>query len=248
MEWNADLYDGRHGFVSQYGKGLLEYIPADNSLSVLDLGCGTGTLTKELSLRAGEVLGMDASADMVRRARELYPGVNFEVLDALVMEWVDKWDIVFSNAAFHWIPRHDRLLANVFRALKKGGRLVCEFGAKGNVARIEEAFSRALSAKGGVYKSPFYFPSPGDYTELLRNEGFAIKELYDYDRPTPLEDGEKGLENWMRQFFAGYFAGLSPDDRAGLCEQVEKELKPVLWNGLQWVADYRRIRVVAAKE
>lgn len=247
MEWNADLYDGRHGFVSQYGESLLEYIPADKGLSVLDLGCGTGILTKELSLRVGKVLGADASADMVRRARELYPGVKFEVLDALAMEWKDKWDVVFSNAVFHWIPRHDRLLANVFRALKKGGRLVCEFGAEGNITRIEEVFSRALSAKGGVYESPFYFPSPADYAELLRRAGFAIEELYDYDRPTPLEDGEKGLENWMRQFFAGHLEGVSPDECARLFRQVEQELKPSLWDGTRWVADYRRMRVVAVK-
>ena len=247
MEWNADLYDGRHGFVSRYGKGLLEYVPANKSLSVLDLGCGTGTLTKELSLRAGEVSGVDASGEMIRRARELYPGVKFEVLDALAMEWENKWDIVFSNAVFHWIPRHDRLLANVFRCLKKGGRLVCEFGAKGNIGRIEGAFSRALSAEGYTYKSPFCFPASEDYARLLEAEGFAVEELYDYDRPTPLEDGEKGLENWMRQFFAGHLKGVPPDACARLFRQVEQELKPSLWDGTRWVADYRRMRVVAVK-
>ena len=247
MEWNADLYDGRHGFVSQYGKSLLEYIPADKSLSVLDLGCGTGTLTKELSLRAGEVQGVDASDEMIRRARELYPGVEFEVADALSLKWEDRWDIVFSNAVFHWISRQDLLLKSIRRVLKKGGKLVCEFGAKGNIGHIEEAFSRALSAEGHVYKSPFCFPAPEDYARLLAAEGFAVEELSDYDRPTPLEDGEKGLENWMRQFFAGHLEGMSPDACIRLFRKVEQELKPFLWDGVQWVADYRRMRVIAVK-
>ena len=47
MEWNAKLYENSHGFVAEYGKGLLEFVTPDPQQAILDLGCGTGTLTGE---------------------------------------------------------------------------------------------------------------------------------------------------------------------------------------------------------
>jgi SAM-dependent methyltransferase len=57
MKWNAELYEDKHNFVAEYGKGLLEYIPDSKEQVILDLGCGTGTLTHELSQKAYKVIG-----------------------------------------------------------------------------------------------------------------------------------------------------------------------------------------------
>ena len=51
-EWNATLYDNKHDFVAEYGKGLLEYIPQNKNQCILDLGCGIGTDRKSTRLNS----------------------------------------------------------------------------------------------------------------------------------------------------------------------------------------------------
>lgn len=245
MQWDPALYDTQHDFVAEYGKGLLECIAPDASQSILDLGCGTGTLTDQLSSRAGSVVGIDASPEMVGRAKQRFPHLAFMVGDALELPFAHRFDIVFSNAVFHWIPDHDRLLKSIRRALKAQGRLICEFGAQGNVATIEAAFSRACEEYGHAHASRFTFPTADAFARLLGNNRFTCEQAVAYDRPTPLRGGEQGLRTWMRQFFAADLGAMTEKDREALLDRVEELTRGRLWNGSAWVADYRRLRVVA---
>ena len=145
MEWNADFYEDKHGFVADYGKDLLSHVPDNPGQAILDLGCGTGALTQELLAKSAHVVGADASPDMVRKARMLHPDIDFRVVDACRMPWSNRFDVVFSNAVFHWISDQKALLENIFRVLKPQGRLVCEFGAVRNIHRIQQAFQSSLS-------------------------------------------------------------------------------------------------------
>ncbi len=109
MDWNADLYENKHDFVAEYGRDLLSHVPENPGQAILDLGCGTGTLTHALLEKSTSVVGLDASPEMIGKARQLYPGMDFRVLDACLMPWNNWFDVIFSNAAFHWIPDHGAL-------------------------------------------------------------------------------------------------------------------------------------------
>ncbi len=118
MDWNAALYRKSHGFVAEYGKNLLACVPEDASQCILDFGCGTGELTAALARKAGQVIGVDQSAAMIRAAREKYPGPEYHVLDAAglaVQGWTARFDLVFSNAVFHWIRIRTRCCAPCMR-------------------------------------------------------------------------------------------------------------------------------------
>ena len=76
MDWNADLYENKHDFIAEYGKSLLAYVPETPEQSILDLGCGTGTLTHALLEKSSSVIGLDSSTDMIKKARRLCPGMT----------------------------------------------------------------------------------------------------------------------------------------------------------------------------
>lgn len=247
MDWNADLYENKHDFVAEYGRDLLSNVPENPGLNMLDLGCGTGTLTHALREKSPFVTGMDASPKMIAKARELYPGMDFRVMDACRMPWNNWFDIVFSNAVFHWIPDQGTLLNKVCRVLKPQGRLICELGAHRNVLRIREAFQGALREREFPVKTHFYFPTAEEYRNLLEQAGLHPEVVMDFDRPTPLKDGQDGLRNWARQFFWADLKGLPEIRRIRIFEKMEAALRDTLWDGSQWVADYRRLRVIAVK-
>lgn len=247
MDWNADLYENKHDFVAEYGRDLLSNVPENPGLNMLDLGCGTGTLTHALREKSPFVTGMDASPEMIAKARELYPEMDFRVMDACRMPWNNWFDIVFSNAVFHWIPDQGTLLNKVCRVLKPQGRLICEFGAHRNVLRIREAFQGALREREFPVKTHFYFPTAEEYRNLLEQAGLHPEVVMDFDRPTPLKDGQDGLRNWARQFFWADLKGLPEIRRIRIFEKMEAALRDTLWDGSQWVADYRRLRIIAVK-
>lgn len=245
MEWNSTLYDKNHDFVAEYGKGLLEFVPKHKEQAILDLGCGTGTLTAELLDFGNEVIGVDSSQNMIDRAKECFGNINFITCDALALPFEKEFDVVFSNAVFHWINDHNRLLRNIYKALKPNGLLVCEFGADGNIATIENAFAKACKGFGYDYKPKFNFPTTDTFTKLLEANKFIIDNIYDYDRPTVLKDNENGLTNWIKQFFEAELSSIPKDVHAEIFEKVEEITRDSLWNGKEWVADYRRLRVLA---
>ena len=134
------------------------------------------------------------------------------------------------------------------KALKPGGQLICEFGGAGNIAVVEQAFNRACEEMGLAVRAPgFNFPTPEEFSARLAHHGVTPVNVYDYDRPTPLKDGEQGLANWMRQFFAGQLEALPEQTGQALLARAEELARPELWDGGHWTADYRRLRAVAQK-
>lgn len=247
MQWDSKLYNESQNFVAEYGKSLLEFVPAKTN-KILDLGCGTGTLTKQLAARCNYVLGIYSSDTMIAEAKRSYPDLDFAAVNALKIPYESEWDIVFSNAVFHWIGDHDLLLQKIYKALKPNGKLICEFGAYGNISIIEAGFAGALQGIGVKYVSKFNFPTAEDFAHLLKENGFLIEQIYIYDRPTPLNDGEQGLYNWAIQFFQSELAKLSAEQKQQVLASMNIRTKKQLWNGTCWVADYKRLRTVAIKQ
>lgn len=231
MEWNSALYDKKHDFVAEYGKGLLEFVPKNRGQAILDLGCGTGVLTVQLADLCHKIVGVDSSQSMIDKAKERFGNIEFMVCDALALPFENEFDVVFSNAVFHWVSDQDALMKNIHKVLKPQGLLVCVFGANGNIAAIENAFAKACDSLGYGYEPKFNFPTVEDFGKMLENNGFVIDRIYDYDRPTVLKDGEQGLVDWMKQFFASELAVMPEHMQVMVFEQVEELTRDILWNG-----------------
>lgn len=249
MKWDTSLYDHQHAFVTRYGEGVLELLKARPGERILDVGCGTGHLTKKITEAGAEAVGLDSSAEMIAVACETYPDIKFVVADASDFSFDEPFDAVFSNAALHWVGRAEEAVICMSRALKSGGRFVVEFGGKGNVERITTALKQVILELVQVgTEHGNYFPSIGEYTPLLETHGLLVRNAMLFDRLTKLEDGADGLKNWIRMFRGRMMDVVPADLQPAVISRVEERVRGALWIDGSWHADYRRLRIVAEKE
>jgi trans-aconitate methyltransferase len=246
-QWNAELYDDKHSFVWKMAAGLLDLLDAKSGEFILDLGCGTGHLTTQIAATGANVVGIDKSPEMIQQAREKYPALRFEIMDAREIVFQQPFDAVFSNATLHWIKEPGRVIAGIARTLRPGGRFVAEFGGKGNVGALMAAIEQAWLKVGPSRPAPkpWYYPSLGEYSGLLEQHGLEVTYASLFDRPTPLEDGAHGLRNWLEMFGGAFLENLTPSEHDRILAAVEREARPALLRAGHWVMDYRRLRVVA---
>jgi trans-aconitate methyltransferase len=248
QRWDTDRYETQHAFVWRYGERLLELLRSQPGERILDLGCGTGQLTAAIASQGATVQGIDASAAMIAAAQQNYPQLAFRVADARNFQVETPLDAVFSNAALHWVLEPDAVIDSVWRSLRPGGRFVAELGGKGNVQQILAGLRHGFEAIGcPVPACPWYFPSLSDYATRLEQRGFEVQYAALFDRPTLLEAGSEGLANWLQMFASGMLMGLTAEQQRQVIQTVEDQLRPALYEGDRWAADYRRLQVVAIK-
>ena len=248
--WDAALYDSKHSFVWQRASEILDALKPQSGEFILDLGCGTGRLTAQIAAAGAEAMGLDSSPEMIHEAKKLYPGLRFEVGDARDFNFSRHFDAIFSNAALHWIREPERVVRSVAEGLRPGGRFVAEFGGKGNVRQVIEAFHLALDQMGfaaGPELNPWYYPNIAEYSVLLERHGLETAFAALLDRPTPLEDGRAGLRNWIRVFGGAFYTRVPEDQREEFVRRAETLLEPAMFQGGIWVLDYRRLRILAVK-
>lgn len=245
--WDTTLYESKHAFIWQYGEDVVELLSPQPGELILDLGCGTGQLTKKIAIAQAQVLGIDSDPAMISKARQNYPDLEFAIADARDFTVEQQFDAVFSNATLHWILEPLAAIRCIHQALKPVGRFVAEFGGQGNIKAIATALSSidTLNSTSQTV-SPWYFPSIGEYATHLEQQGFDVTYAVLFDRPTPLES-DTGLKNWISMFASRFLEGLSIQQRTEAIQAIEHQLKPTLYRDGRWWADYRRIRIVAIK-
>jgi trans-aconitate methyltransferase len=251
MKWNADLYDNKHTFVSQYGQGVVDLLDVKPGERILDLGCGTGDLAKQIDGQGADVVGIDASPDMVAKAKGKYPELDFSVADGTDFHFDKPFDAVFTNATLHWIHAQNKLIACVYNSLKPGGRFVGEFGGKGNNRLMIAATATVLKKYGhltGDITLPWYYPSTAEYATKLEAHGFRVTYAAHFDRPTLLQDGRSGMVAWFKMFGSAIFEKVPTVELPKILDEITDLLQPTNEVDGAWYADYKRLRFVAVKE
>lgn len=243
--WNLDDYMNNARFVPQLASDVVAWLAPRPGERILDVGCGDGALTEKLAQMGANVVGVDASPELLAAARAR--GLNVHLADAQTLPFDREFDAVFSNATLHWVRDHGAAARGAYRALVTGGRFVGEFGGHGNVAAICTAF-RAVAAKWGLSElaMPWTYPTTEEFEAVLTTAGFRIGKVALIPRPTPLPTGMSG---WL-QTFASRLVGQFPE---GTREQVLQEVEAALrWSMCdsrgRWHADYVRLRFEAFKE
>lgn len=181
--WNPDLYARFSAQRAQPFHDLLTLVRARPAMRVVDLGCGTGELTAlaHRTLAARETIGLDASPSMLERARGHAGGGLSFAKGEIGAFGGEGFDLVLSNAALHWIPDHEALLARLARALAPEGQLAIQVPANhdhvshrlaSEIAR-EEPFASAMA--GYVRGKPVL--EPEEYARILFGLGFREQHV-----------------------------------------------------------------------
>lgn len=248
--WNTQLYDNTHDFVAKFGEGIFSWLQPKEGEHILDLGCGTGDLTKMIQDAGANVIGVDSSAEMIAAAKTKFSSVNFQQADARTLPFENAFEAIFSNAVLHWVPEKEKVIERMYKSLKKGGRIVVEFGGKDNIQQMWTALKNNLEKHGNTKNANiafWYFPSIGTYTTLLEKQGFRVIQAEHFDRPTLLK-GNNGMIDWFLMFTDNFFLDVPPTIKAQILEETQAYLKATHFKDGDWYADYKRIRIVAVKE
>jgi len=173
--WSPDQYEKFKAERAQPFHDLAALIERRPRMRVVDLGCGTGELTRALheQLQAAETLGIDSSETMLAKAPSA-PGLRFERES---IESFDRrgFDLIFSNAALHWIEDHERLFARLASSLAPHGQLAVQMPY--NHDHPSQTIAATLAEELGVEpRRPPLLP-PERYAALLHQLGFARQHV-----------------------------------------------------------------------
>ena len=250
QSWNAQTYDNHARFVSDLAGPVVEWLAPQPGEEILDLGCGDGALTAELANVGCQMTGVDASKDLLAAAKKRE--LTVQLMDGEALDFENRFDAVFTNAALHWMTEPIAVIKGVHRALKEQGRFVGEFGGHGNVAAIVTAMRAVGERHGGdvALAGPWFFPSPAVYRDMLEANGFSVARIGLFPRPTPLKTG---MKEWLKLFRKPFFEQFSEQSDAALNEIVLNEVEALLAPSLKdaqgnWTADYVRLRFEAIKQ
>ncbi|HXX68905.1 MAG TPA: methyltransferase domain-containing protein [Polyangiaceae bacterium] len=232
-DWNPEQYARFRDERSRPFFELLALVRPRDAMRIVDLGCGSGELTERMHVQlvARETLGIDTSDAMLGMAAARAGGsLRFEKHDIATFTAAEPFELVFSNAAIHWVDDHPRLLARLTSLLAPGGQLAVQIPANDDhpahtVARElarEEPFRGAL----GGYERVLPNLRLDAYASLLHRLGFreqvvrmnvyphllaAREDVVEWVKGSLLTDYEKRMsrELWS-QFLAGYRERLLP--------------------------------------
>ena len=245
--WNPADYIANAWFVPALGAQVVTLLAPQPGERILDLGCGDGALTSKLVAVGANVVGVDASGDMVAAAQAR--GLDVHRADGQNLPFQSEFDAVFSNAALHWMLDKTAVAASWFRAIKPGGRFVGEMGGEGSIATLRAGLRAELGARGYRIpeQDPQWYPSPAEFIAVYEAAGFADIQAELIPRPTPLPDGVAG---WLRVFRGGFMdtANVPEHEQPAIAQAVERRLAPELQQpDGSWVADYVRLRFTMRK-
>ena len=188
---------------------LLNRIDAEGPARVYDLGAGAGNVTRLLKERwpDAQVTGVDGSREMLEKAAVAAPHIQWEQADLATWKPSRPADVVYSNAALHWLDGHGRLFPDLLQALAPGGVLAVQMPRNFDAPTHTLVADAARSGPWRERLEPMLRPSPvhepGFYYDLLapRAAGLDIWEteyLQVLEGEDPVKEWIKG--SWLAQF------------------------------------------------
>jgi trans-aconitate methyltransferase len=235
--WNASEYAQSSSAQQTWARELLGKLQLKGDERVLDIGCGDGKVTAEIAklVPDGSVVGVDQSGEMIELARtqyppEMFPNLQFLEIDACQLPFESEFNVVFSNAALHWVADHLSVLHGIARSLRSQGKILLQMGGAGNGKAIFSVADELIRTTPWQdyfvnFSFPYFFYSPQDYREWFKTvelEPMRVELI-----PKEMTHvGEAGLAGWLRTTWLPYTQQVPETKREGFIQAlVERYLQ-----------------------
>lgn len=209
MSWNPEQYLKFAQPRLRPALDLLARIDLSAPARIVDLGCGTGSITGLMARRwpAAQITGVDDSASMLERARAEHPGIRWQQQSMADWRADEPVDLLFSNAALHWLPDHPALFASLIGQLAPGGVLAVQmprnFSAPSHTAIADTVREGPWRARLEPLIRPLPVMEPAAYFEICAPlaadvDLWETEYLQVLTGQDPVKEWTKGT--WLRQF------------------------------------------------
>jgi trans-aconitate 2-methyltransferase len=219
MSWDPQQYSRFAGQRLRPALDLIARVPVEHPNIVVDLGCGTGNVTRLLCSRwphAG-IVGVDGSPQMLSEAKKVAGDIAWELADVAAWNPPEKFDLVFSNAALHWLDDHPALFARLSGKVVAGGVLAVQmprnFAAPSHTIMHELASTQPWRDVLAKQLRPQPVLAPEAYHALLAPHARSL-DIWETEYLQVLE-GENPVAEWTKgTWLAPLLGALAPDARA----------------------------------
>jgi len=231
--WDAQDYIRHSAGQEKWAQGLIPKLNLRGDESLLDIGCGDGRITAQLAkmLPEGEVIGVDNSRTMIALAESNYasveyPNLQFLLADFCALPFHEQFDVVFSNAALHWVRDHETVLKSINGALVPGGSILLQMGGEGNASEVFDALNSVImKPQWKEYFTGFEFPygfySAEKYEVWLQKSEFKMKRVELIPKEMLFVNAE-GLKGWLRTTWLPYTERVPAPKRERFIQNVTR--------------------------
>jgi len=205
-EFDGKKYEKASLHQKEWGQKIANELNLKGNERILDLGCGDGAITFQLAeyVPNGEVIGIDASQGMIEAAMEKKKGnLKFILMDINDLNYKNEFDVIFSNAALHWVKDHEKLLLNAKKALQTGGIIRFNFAADGNCSNFIRVIREAItldyySDNFDDFDWPWYMPKIEEYESIVKRIGFKELKIWGENADRFFPDSDS-MVKWIDQ-------------------------------------------------
>ncbi len=246
--WNPEQYERFKAERSAPFHDLLRLVEARAGMRVADLGCGTGELSAVVheTLEASETIAIDRSAAMLEKAAgHAGSGLRFRNADIAELDEAEGFDLVFSNAALHWLADHRGLLKRLTRMLRADGQLAVQIPANhdqpSHRCSVQIARSEPFASELDGFVTPVHVLQVEEYARILYELGYREQRVemrvYGHRLNEPRE-----VVEWVKgALLTPYQGRLSASAYARFVASYEEALLDELADERPFFFPYKRI-------
>jgi trans-aconitate 2-methyltransferase len=224
-DWNPDLYLKFSDQRARPAADLIAQIKLENPRRIIDLGCGTGNSTEQVHARwpQAQITGLDSSASMLKQAAERQPDWQWVQSDLENWNPESSFDLIFSNAALHWLGDHAALFPRLFQHVSHGGAMAVQmpnnFHSLAHQAMKKVAASPRWAAALANASEKFGVQPVAFYYEALRKLATHL-DIWQTEY-LQIMDGPKAVHEWIRSTgMRAYLERLSDDAQRAKFERL----------------------------
>jgi trans-aconitate 2-methyltransferase len=248
QKWDPAQYEKFREQRRQPFNDLIAWVKPRRDMRAIDLGCGTGELTCALAERfgGGRILGIDTSESMLKKAAErANPWVEFRQQDINEINNFGDYDLIFSHAAFHWVPDNEALMRRILGQMKPGAQIAVQLPTNGahpsHTLAAELAQEEPFSARLGGFVAKSEALPLERYATLLWQHGLreqvCIEKIFGHELPHSSD-----VVEWVKgTLLTAYLSRLDDRGQQAFLAAYRKRLVDELGDQEPYFYPFRRL-------